>query len=649
MSSLIVDQALIDINESEDKDGDYKLDVTKFIDNRRIDDLLFIKVKKQDRNINTNKLNRIERNNRNHFIRQLEESKSRLSIRNEYAAIYVKQQKLKQSRFKTKQTESDTDASGGDYDLNTSLQTLKTKNSSFHSPSDLLNDISVPKFIPISSVEKWSSRIHKSTGNLTDTQVSNNKKLSDFKPKNKPLKNFSSNLSTTVERENTKDSVLAGYDKLVDSFRDTITTPHAYTQINDESISNGTSKIDESLRSEMQTPNEYVTINPTRSISLYSKLTNGPKQVVKQEAAKIRRNVISLNTSITELVETPRGGFSNNEIDNDTNQTVQQQQQQDELQNKENISITNSKPIIKTGPKKFLSFTNTKKPLLESTPKIDADTYNFNGDGPIIKPTKQAAVISKKINKFEIKSKIQATNSSFTPRKSNLKKKFNEPPDKKPKFDPNNCEMKEFKHCIITDLKIGEGEFGETFQGYRYDLGSPVKIAAKRLKNLKFKTGANDTTNENVLAEVCVLSQLGTHDNVIGYLGIHNLDDTTYMVFEYAEKGDLKRILDNSRKSSKPELSVNAQWKIKFAYEIASGMQYISEMGIVHKDLAARNVLLNKDYTCKIADFGCCKSDFLTRRPIRWMSPESINKHLFTTASDVWAFGIVSTTINSCK
>lgn len=42
--------------------------------------------------------------------------------------------------------------------------------------------------------------------------------------------------------------------------------------------------------------------------------------------------------------------------------------------------------------------------------------------------------------------------------------------------------IKEFKCCILTDLKIGEGEFSELFQAYRFDLASPTKVAAKRLK-----------------------------------------------------------------------------------------------------------------------------------------------------------------------
>ena len=90
------------------------------------------------------------------------------------------------------------------------------------------------------------------------------------------------------------------------------------------------------------------------------------------------------------------------------------------------------------------------------------------------------------------------------------------------------------------------------------------------------------------------------------------------MIFEYAEKGDLKRLLDQCRKNIKREINVNTLYKIKMSYEIATGMEYISSLEIVHKDLAARNILLDKDYVCKISDFGCCKCEFLVKRPIRY-------------------------------
>ncbi|KAG2469895.1 EPHB5 protein, partial [Polypterus senegalus] len=87
---------------------------------------------------------------------------------------------------------------------------------------------------------------------------------------------------------------------------------------------------------------------------------------------------------------------------------------------------------------------------------------------------------------------------------------------------------------------------------------------------------------------------------------------------------------------------------------IAAGMKYLSEMNYVHRDLAARNVLINSNLVCKVADFGL--SRFLrgddeslpsytaalgSKIPVRWTSLEAIQYRKFTTASDVWSFGIV--------
>jgi len=90
---------------------------------------------------------------------------------------------------------------------------------------------------------------------------------------------------------------------------------------------------------------------------------------------------------------------------------------------------------------------------------------------------------------------------------------------------------------------------------------------------------------------------------------------------------------------------------VKYMIDVAMGMHYISERGLVHRDLAARNILVGEGEICKVADFGLLrelpKDDSIYHMqtnvpcPVRWMPPESISERSFSTASDVWSFGIL--------
>ena len=69
-----------------------------------------------------------------------------------------------------------------------------------------------------------------------------------------------------------------------------------------------------------------------------------------------------------------------------------------------------------------------------------------------------------------------------------------------------------------------------------------------------------------------------------------------------------------------------------------------------HRDLAARNCMVASDNTVKVGDLGLARDVYLTNHyhansrgplPIRWMAPESIFDREFTSASDVWSFGVV--------
>ena len=81
---------------------------------------------------------------------------------------------------------------------------------------------------------------------------------------------------------------------------------------------------------------------------------------------------------------------------------------------------------------------------------------------------------------------------------------------------------------------------------------------------------------------------------------------------------------------------------------LSSPQEYLSSLCVVHRDLACRNVLIGEGKALKITDFGMSREteevyvqNTKGRVPLKWMAIESIVNREFTSASDVWAYGVV--------
>jgi serine/threonine protein kinase len=82
---------------------------------------------------------------------------------------------------------------------------------------------------------------------------------------------------------------------------------------------------------------------------------------------------------------------------------------------------------------------------------------------------------------------------------------------------------------------------------------------------------------------------------------------------------------------------------MSFAWQISSGLEYLTNLGHIHRDVAARNVLLDKNNVCKISDFGLCRTAnnqlYISkggRLPFRWMAIESLKNFEYSAKTDVY-------------
>uniref|UniRef100_A0A3P8TU52 receptor protein-tyrosine kinase n=1 Tax=Amphiprion percula TaxID=161767 RepID=A0A3P8TU52_AMPPE len=194
---------------------------------------------------------------------------------------------------------------------------------------------------------------------------------------------------------------------------------------------------------------------------------------------------------------------------------------------------------------------------------------------------------------------------------------------------------------IHIEKVIGMGEFGEVCSGrLRVQGKREIYVAIKSLK-----AGYSDKQRRDFLSEASIMGQFD-HPNIIRLEGVVTRCKPLMIITEYMENGSLDAFL------RKHDGQFTVIQLVGMLRGIASGMKYLSDMSYVHRDLAARNILVNSNLVCKVSDFGLSRvleddpeAAYTTRVrrkiPIRWTAPEAITYRKFTTASDVWSYGIV--------
>ncbi|CAN6443546.1 unnamed protein product [Victoria cruziana] len=195
--------------------------------------------------------------------------------------------------------------------------------------------------------------------------------------------------------------------------------------------------------------------------------------------------------------------------------------------------------------------------------------------------------------------------------------------------------------------KIGEGGFGPVYKGV---LPDGVVIAVKVLSS-KSKQGNREFVNE-----IGMISAL-QHPNLVKLLGCCIEGNQLMLVYEYMENNSLANALFGSEEG---RLKLDWRTRCKICIGIARGLAYLHEesrLRVVHRDIKATNVLLDKDLNAKISDFGLAKLEeegktHISTRiagTIGYMAPEYAMRGYLTDKADIYSFGVVAMEIVSGK
>uniref|UniRef100_A0A8C2Y644 receptor protein-tyrosine kinase n=1 Tax=Coturnix japonica TaxID=93934 RepID=A0A8C2Y644_COTJA len=181
-----------------------------------------------------------------------------------------------------------------------------------------------------------------------------------------------------------------------------------------------------------------------------------------------------------------------------------------------------------------------------------------------------------------------------------------------------------FKETELKRLKVlGSGVFGTVHKGIWIPDGDSIKIPVS-IKVIQDWSGHLDHAYIVRLLGICPGPQL-------------------QLVTQLLPLGSLLDYVRKNRGSISPQLLLN--WCV----QVAKGMYYLEEHRMVHRNLAARNVLLKSPSQAQVADFGIAdllypddKKYFYNevKTPIKWMALESIHFGKYTHQSDVWSYGV---------
>ncbi|KAJ4835070.1 hypothetical protein Tsubulata_028840 [Turnera subulata] len=183
--------------------------------------------------------------------------------------------------------------------------------------------------------------------------------------------------------------------------------------------------------------------------------------------------------------------------------------------------------------------------------------------------------------------------------------------------------------------EIGQGSYAAVYRGIWNGSDVAVKVY--------FGNQYREETVQDYQKEVNIMKTL-RHPNVLLFMGAVYSPERLAIVTEFMPRGSLFKTLHKNNQA------LDIRRRLRMALDVARGMNYLHRRNpaIVHRDLKSSNLLVDKNWTVKVGDFGLSKwknATFLTAKSGRgtpqWMAPEVLRNEPSNEKSDVYSYGVI--------
>eukprot|EP01087_Luapelamoeba_hula_P023239 TRINITY_DN8505_c0_g2_i2.p1 TRINITY_DN8505_c0_g2~~TRINITY_DN8505_c0_g2_i2.p1 ORF type:complete len:618 (-),score=45.44 TRINITY_DN8505_c0_g2_i2:295-2148(-) len=193
---------------------------------------------------------------------------------------------------------------------------------------------------------------------------------------------------------------------------------------------------------------------------------------------------------------------------------------------------------------------------------------------------------------------------------------------------------------IILGAFLGEGAYGKVYKG----LWRGAEVAIKTFDQIDLAQADESLLNE-IKREAGMMQKLGNHPNIIGFIGAVTEPGSGKLCIltDYCPNGSLYDYLIKSKRRVAPYTF------FRICRDIAAAILHLHKENMVHRDIAARNVLVGANQAVFLGDFGLARvliddqdagHTQANTGPIRWMAPECMLRREYSPASDCFAYGV---------